>query len=327
MKRFYIITILLLFFIFCFPCVSFGLSDDVVDTSQAVYSIYDSFNADMLVRVYNLSNGTISQKYAYNRIVGFFKNPDYSYFVTYKTWSGDDYYNSFAYNQTTLYLNFYKKSGLTVQSAPIDNWSLINTGVRILSSSSSIISFEFVSDEVEETTYSNNSFYLPNILVNYYPQTTVDFVSAINNNDTYLLQQIVTNSSRTATATEKIQEILEDKTVSDSSYNQSSVTVPDSSSTDLSGAFSTLKNVFVGGSDVDIVLPVPFVNKSITIDSSFVRDALVDNGGSVIVTLVELAYYFVLSVFIVKDVNRYLTKLKNGSIADSNENNIKAEIL
>lgn len=326
MKRFYIIIILLLFLFFCFPSFSFALSDDVVDTRQAVYSVYDSFNADMLVRLYNLSNGSLSQKFAYNRILGFFKNPDYSYFVTYKTWSGYDYYNAFAYNQTILYLNFYKKNGLTLQMGTVDNWSLINTGMREITSNSSIVSFEFLSDEVTETSInSNQTFYLPNILVNYYPQTTIDFVQAYNNNDTSLLQQIVANSERTATATEKIQEFFEDDTQptasdvnnsissNNSSYNNN-ISIPTSSNPNdsITSIFTNFTNAFTySSSSVDTInIPIPFVrNKNITLSSNMISRHIF---GTDLYVIIQLIYTFIFAKYFIRLAKRILNWLDRG---------------
>lgn len=328
-KKILIIILILLeiFSLFLLGSTSYASSENVIDTTQSVYSMYDSFNSDMLVRVYNLSNGSLSQKYTYNQIVNYFKNPDYSYFVTYNNWNGSSFYNSFSSNQTTLYLNFYKKSGLTNNLASIDNWALIDTQMRELSSSSKIISFEFVSDEVDDLEQSANStFYLPRILIGYYPQTTVDFVSAINNNDTSLLQQIVANSERTATATEKIQEFIEDRTVDPSSYNQTIPTVPDSGSSDLDSSFNLFKGLFTQNERV-IQIPVPHSNKTIDINPNFIRQALSEHGGSGLIVLIELVYNVLLARFIVKDVNKYITKLKDGSIATDTESNIKSDML
>lgn len=328
-KKLLIIILILLeiLSLFLMTSTSLALSDNVIDTSQAVYSMYDSFNSDMLVRVYNLSNGSLSQKYAYNQIVNYFKNPDYSYFVTYNIWDGSSYYNSFSFNQQTLYLNFYLKTGLTSSIVTTDNWSLIDTQMRELSSSNKIITFEFISDEVDDYEQSANStFYLPRILVGYYPQSTVDFVSSINNNDTSLLQQIVANSERTATATEKMQEFLEDKTVSQESYNQNTTNVPDSSSTDLNSSFNIVKGLFSQNERV-IQIPVPHSNKTIDINPNFIRLALQNNGGSGLIVLIELVYNVLLARFIVKDVNKYITKLKDGSIATDTETNIKSDML
>lgn len=166
--------------------------------------------------------------------------------------------------------------------------------------------------------------------------TTINNIASSVDNISTATQNIASSSTATQQAAEATQQTAEaienfikDTTVNDSSYNQTNVNVPDSSASDLDGIFNQLKNIFISGQAVDIVIPIPFTNGgNITIPSSLTRDMLgTSTPAQTIINLIELIYNFLLARWIVKDVTNYISKLKDGSIVEGSTTDIKADML
>lgn len=117
----------------------------------------------------------------------------------------------------------------------------------------------------------------------------------------------------------------------DDSYDQQGIAdsmpsntgVNDVTEQPLDNLFNSLRNAFTSTDYVDLVIDLPFVNQSITIPYDFISSHIPTS----IVSLIQLVYWFVISRFIFKDINSYISKLKSGDITDSHEGNIKADML
>ena len=89
--------------------------------------------------------------------------------------------------------------------------------------------------------------------------------------------------------------------------------------------FSTLYNVFTSDNSKDIVLPIPFTGKSFTISKTtlfgdFSQLTWLENLSSVF-------WYFIISLFIVKDISKRFNKIKSGDIENVVNSNIKEDLL
>lgn len=89
--------------------------------------------------------------------------------------------------------------------------------------------------------------------------------------------------------------------------------------------FNTLQTYFTSNNGGSLTLTIPFVNKSITISKSSVYGNFKQL--STIENLASLAWYFVISLYIVKQVQNMINKIKSGNLEDVVDNNIKADIL
>lgn len=105
--------------------------------------------------------------------------------------------------------------------------------------------------------------------------------------------------------------------------------LPGDSTTDITSSgfnniFDLLYNTFTSSAAADLVLPLPFVNKSITINYANVFGAF--NGG-IIFTLANAFWFYVVSVYIVKDIYHKIYAIKSGNIENVENNNIKEDLL
>lgn len=116
--------------------------------------------------------------------------------------------------------------------------------------------------------------------------------------------------------------------ITDDNVNvDSSLPTSDTNDVTLDGfnsIFDTLQNAFIGQTSKDIVLPIPFTDKNITINYDNVFGAF--NFG-VLINIINAFWFFVISLFIVNDIKNKINKIKSGNIEDVQDTNIKGDLL
>ena len=115
----------------------------------------------------------------------------------------------------------------------------------------------------------------------------------------------------------------------DDNVDVDSSTLPSDTTQDITGdgfnnIFQQIYNTFTSGAAQDIVITIPFTNKSFTINANTVYGGA--NLGFVR-TLIEAFWYFVISYFIVQDIGKKINKIKSGDIEHVQEDNIKEDLL
>lgn len=129
-------------------------------------------------------------------------------------------------------------------------------------------------------------------------QSTTDINNNINNNDTSGIDTSqITNSDTTVDITQD----------------------------GFNSIFNTLQTYFTSDNGGSMVLTIPFVNKSITISKSTVYGHFKQL--STIENLASIVWYFVISLYIVKQIQKMIHKIKSGNLEDVVDNNIEADIL
>lgn len=89
--------------------------------------------------------------------------------------------------------------------------------------------------------------------------------------------------------------------------------------------FNTLQTYFTSNNGGSLTITLPFVNKTITISKATVFGNF--NQLSTIENFASLAWYFVISLYIVKSIQKMINKIKGGNLEDVVDNNVKADIL
>lgn len=159
----------------------------------------------------------------------------------------------------------------------------------------------------------------------------------INNNTNKIvskMDEVVSAQQETTQAVEDNTRAVEhlENTITDSNVDDSSINLPQDSSNDitrdgLNGIFTSFYNAFCTGTAQDIVFPIPFTNKSITLQPNYVRSMLSNYGGSWIITLIEAFWWFLISRYIIKDIASKINKIKSGDIESVETSNIKGDML
>ena len=98
----------------------------------------------------------------------------------------------------------------------------------------------------------------------------------------------------------------------------------DITSSGFDSIFNTIYNTVSGTNSNPLVITLPFVNKSFTISKQTVYGNL-DLG--LLGTLINTVWFFVVSVFIVKDISKKINKIKSGEIDNIENDNIKEDML
>lgn len=156
-----------------------------------------------------------------------------------------------------------------------------------------------LSSQVEQGTTINNSINEQGTNIkNSIDKSTTDINNNLNNNDTSEI---------------------------DTSGITDADTTTDITLDGFNSIFSTLQSYFTSGSGGSMVLTIPFVNKTITISKATVYGNFKQL--STIENLASLFWYFVISLYIVKSIQKMISKIKGGNLEDVVDNNVKADIL
>lgn len=89
--------------------------------------------------------------------------------------------------------------------------------------------------------------------------------------------------------------------------------------------FNTLQTYFTSNNGGSLTITLPFVNKTITISKATVFGKFKQL--SIIENFASLAWYFVISLYIVKSIQKMINKIKGGNLENVVDNNVKADIL
>lgn len=145
-------------------------------------------------------------------------------------------------------------------------------------------------------------------------------VNAINQSNSDITNQI--NNSA-----DKINDNINNNDTSevDTSGITNSDTTVDITQDGFNSIFNTLQTYFTSNNGGSMVLNIPFVNKSITISKATVYGNFKQL--STVENLASIVWYFLISLYIVKQVQKMINKIKSGNLEDVVDNNIKADIL
>lgn len=141
----------------------------------------------------------------------------------------------------------------------------------------------------------------------------------------------VTNSMKETTnavkdGTTAIQNTLTDNDTNNISNNDLVTdNTQDVTENGFSNIFNTLYNAFTSYSSKDVVVPVPYTNKSFTISKSTIYGGFTQL--SWLENLSSAFWYFIISLFIVKDISKRFNKIKSGDIEHVVDCNVKEDLL
>lgn len=156
-------------------------------------------------------------------------------------------------------------------------------------------------------------------------QEQADIINAntaqqITNNNTTINQQNANN----------LQNINDSINNSDVEFSDNSLptdNTEDITAEGINGIFTSIYNAFCTGSAQDIVFPIPFTGKEITLSPNYVREMLNSSNANWVINFIEVFWWYIISRFIIKDISKKITKIKSGNIENIENNNIKEDML
>lgn len=147
-------------------------------------------------------------------------------------------------------------------------------------------------------------------------------------NSNAILNDIKENTQATAEAVEEIKDVIKDTNIDNNlSSSLPSDNTQDITNEGINNIFSFLQDSFTSGTPKDIVIPVPFTGKSFVIQANFLQNILAGTDFEWLSNIIQLFWWYIISVFIVKDISQKFTKIKSGNVENIQDNNIKEEML
>lgn len=141
-------------------------------------------------------------------------------------------------------------------------------------------------------------------------------------------QNIVQNTENINNNVSEIKDVIKDTNIdSNLPSNLPTDNTQDTTTSGVNNIFDFLKNAFTTGTAKDIVIPVPFTQKNFTIQANFLQNILSKTEFSWVYNIIQAFWWYVISVFIVKDISSKFTKIKGGDIENIQDNNIKEDML
>ncbi|MCI8291363.1 MAG: hypothetical protein HFJ25_03825 [Clostridia bacterium] len=194
----------------------------------------------------------------------------------------------------------------------------------------SINHFSFNLNNNKLREYDNYTFFVPTPVLglkNQYVEQYFREEGSKSTNDLFFMLQSIKESI------DETNEFLKDDTKDDTVIS----TLPDNSSssndpteTGFNNIFNSFKNAFTNNSSLEFEIKIPFANKSFWLESNFISryaKKWTFVAGITFLDFIHMFWYFVFSLYIVKDVEKVVEKIKNGDIATSSDTNIKTDML
>lgn len=232
--------------------------------------------------------------------------------------------------------NFYLHcdyEGYTFSYDNTNEYKTINNGVAYL-----YIPKSLLNESIVLRNGFNFSFALqankPNMEVLYYElgsytmNLTTEEQEQINeDSNKQVLSDISNNQKETTQAIENLE-----NTITNTNVNFNDIDLPTDDSEDITSngvnnIFSSFYNAFCSGEPQNIVFPIPYTNKSITIEPNYLRDMLSNNGASWVISFIEAFWWYIISRYIIKDILDKINKIKSGNIEKIENSNIKGDML
>ena len=265
---------------------------------------------------------------AYRDIINDLKNANYGYYVYYGRDYGLSSVNGMTYDQRYISIAFFDMANLGLNTTAYDSYFTIQN-VDVKTFQSVKIYTIFPDDSVDtETTYS---IYLPSSLFNYNSavisalitdneQENIDsIVGAIENQTTAINQQ-------TNTINQQTEFLQEEPNAEDFSEND----LPSDSTTDITqnginSIFTMFYNTFTRQANNEdyIEIAVPFTSKKFYIPYNYTAQYV----PSVLKSLINMFWYFVVGLYIVKDILNKIQHIKSGDMENMQNTNIKGDLL
>lgn len=350
-KRFFTIIILgfAIYLLFCF----FGVLPDKVafaaeeitspyyfDGVAATYRDYEALQNDFVVRVLRdvRDTGLVAQNV--RNVLEKLTNGGFITLFYYGDALGTYYQNTFPSASQKNIIDVIQMDASQVTSNTNNfDWGL--NGVQsVRGYLCATAYYEFIFNRTARTAQVLNAntarHYMPTYLVDYKSSNLTllceEYLSGtLINNASDILTAIENQTDKIEEQTEVIQETQ--NTINDSNVDNTIVdSLPESNINDvtadgLNTIFSDVMDALVNPIVENIRVKVPFTNKYFEISSELVYGSNNSYVPEWIRTVVSMFWYYILSVYIVKDIAKIIDNLKNGRFEGVASTNIKEDML
>lgn len=308
-----IIILALLVFLVCYsPSYGWEGNNNYTDKNNTIVITYESINQDLLNRLNYYDEGNN----VYNDLLSDLKNNNYSYYCFYGSTDGSDMISSQRFNTQELYVYFYDNGNKNLTISLYDTYQGMTTNI-----------YQMTGGLVNGYCFNGNdlipigqpsSFFIPGVLVTYKSNVLYSLINdKSNSNNQEIINSIedVNNSVNDLTNTINNKDDNEGSSdITDSFNNMSSSTSSQDNNVDsIHNFFIDLSNIIsnsLNNQTVSISFPVPFTEEIIEIKSDIIFNII---RGTLIYTLLQLAYYTLFGFYIITQVWRILLWFQSGN--------------
>lgn len=293
-----------------------------VDTAQLINNFQSGYLASVMNTFYRIKSGSNSQQKQFvNRAIELLTTNFYYCEMTLSKSFPNLYARIYIYNSTNMsnsydimthfdYLNDFV-------SVPV---AAMNIECRVID-----ISHNSIYVHADDYTFTKA---VPFSLLGVRNSDFDTFIHNYNNkssDDLYVMLQNINENIK------KTNDFLTDSNIDNSNVNTpSQPSQNDPTSAGFDNIFNSFKSAFTDSSQSEMSITIPFANRSFYLTSDFLSRYLKDVkfiGNVGFLDFVHMFWLFVFSLYIVKDVEKVVEKIKNGDIATSSDTNIKTEML
>ena len=338
LKPKYLFVIIILFIILFFAnqhgvFAVYEGNDEYTDKNNTIFNAYNVILNDFINRMSNSSDTS-----TVNEIKELLTNGQNSCYVYYGNDDGSSMINASTFNTSKLYVAIYPKNA-NYSSSTSDNYQGIQTQIGSVTNVSSI--YEFWDNDIQ--SLSGKNVQLPVILFNY---ISSDLLLFLTDNSSSQNNQIVDAIENQTDATKEVQNsvdnlqntiVSEDTEKADTDMNTSYDTISKSTSEydgeinnivdfykELNQAFKDVFDSIVEGEAIELNIGLPFVDKSITLKSDIVRNAI---QGSVFYVFLQLCYTTMFGFYLINSFFNIINWLQSGEFLNGKFVNHKNIIL
>lgn len=184
--------------------------------------------------------------------------------------------------------------------------------------------YEYLGEPIQFTVSSN-------VTQDYINQLNQQIATSIDNETTQDLQNSINNQTNAINnqtqSIDNINNSITNSTVDNTSINLPTDNTQDPTQNGVDNIFQTIYNSFTSGTAQDIVFPIPFTNKSITLQANYLYNVLQNNNASWVVMIIQAFWWYLISRFIITDIMNKIRKIKQGNFDNIQNSNIKEDML
>lgn len=293
-------------------------NNDYTDKNNTIALNYESIVNDFINRFNNLDKNNVN----YNNFVTLLENDELSFYLYYGDIDGSSMTGGNYFITSTLNIIFYSKSSPSPSISTHERYNGMTTNMYNLTSS--IQDYFYFYNGILYTSSKPSSVVMPGVLISYVSPAWVsyynndsqsqtnDIISAINEQTNSINEQ--TNSINDFANTMTAQDDNEGSSDINDSFNSmtSSTSSQDNNINTIHNFFIDLSNIITGSLNtqtVSISFPVPFTEEEIIIKSDVIYNII---KGTLIYTLLQLAYYTLFGFYIITQVWRILLWFQSG---------------
>lgn len=290
--------------------------EDVNDINYEVRSYYDGVVSNAILFIENNWNSLSDNQKS------FFLNNQFQFYFYYGNADGSSYNNAVPTANATIYIARLSRSN------NLSNWTITSNDYMAVTG---YTMYDVSNVNRASMTYSNfnsfttgNNVYIPLFIRTYTPQIWYDYVLAKTNDDietiTAILQDI-----------KEEQQLINENLTNDDVSNVNA-DLPQDSAVDPTDSlwgdmFDQVRTAVTSTSVSPISITIPFIDYSTIIEPAIYSPMTrIKNSMRPLYDFIILSWWFGASMWIVKDIHKYLEQIKNGDIT-AKDTNIKTEVL